>query len=101
MEEKKTFKFDITTVPIGENRTLFVPLHTDGKRTTAIGFFVKDEGQFPKDDFIGIDYISEHLDETTPVVAFNFKNKKSINAVIGFLRFYRDNIYKKDFSVDE
>lgn len=87
----------ITTIPMGENRTLFVPLDKDGQSCTALGFFVKDTGAAFKEIIMAED-VHKHIKDTTPIVAFNFKNKKSITALIKFLRFYRDNLYKKDFS---
>ena len=74
---------------------MFVPLDCENPYSTALGFFVKKEGKFEGDIFVN-DLI-KHLDETTPVVAFRFKNKKSINDLIKFLRFYRDEIYKKQY----
>ena len=88
-------KINITTIPFGENKTLFVPLDNNGAYSTALGFFVKNEGSFTCPIFT--ENVIEHIDETTPVVAFRFKNKKSINDVIKFLRFYRDEIYKKQY----
>ena len=86
----------ITFVPLGEQRTLFVPLDCDNKQYyTALGFFVKKEGKF--EGTIFTEDLVEHLDEVTPVVAFRFKNKKSINDLIKFLKFYRDEIYKKQY----
>lgn len=89
-------KVVMTTITLGENKTLFVPLDTDGISSTALGFFVKNEGKFT--GTIYAEDVIEHIDETTPVVAFMFKTKKSINDLIKFLRFYRDNIYKKQYS---
>lgn len=87
-------KINITTIPLGENKTLFVPLDNNGEAySTALGFFVKNEGNFT--GTIYSENVIEHIDETTPVVAFRFKNKKAITDVIKFLRFYRDEIYKK------
>lgn len=85
-------EINITTVPLGESKTLFVPLDKDGK-SVALGFFVKKIGRF--EDVVTIADLEEHIDETIPVVAFMFKNKKSINKLIKFLRFYRKEIYKK------
>jgi hypothetical protein len=87
-------KFDIPTVPLGENRTLFVPLNRPGELSDAIGFFV-GEPQVFQGKTIGIQEVQEHLDDTVPMVAFKFKTKKSITDVIKFLRFYRDNLYRK------
>lgn len=89
-------KINITTVTLGENKTLFVPLDQNGTYSTALGFFVKNEGKFT--GTIYSENINEYIDETTPVVAFMFKTKKSITDTIKFLRFYRDNIYKKQYS---
>lgn len=86
----------ITTIPMGENRTLFVPLDHN-KRCTGLGFFVKDVG-VPFTGLITSKEVYKHIKDTKPIVAFNFKNKKSITGLIKFLRFYRDNLYKKDFS---
>ena len=94
---KQNENFSMTTVPIGENRTLFVPLDNENKLCTALGFFVKEVGE-PFTGIITVEDIVKYIDDTTPVVAFNFKTKKSITDVIKFLRFYRDNLYKKDFS---
>lgn len=87
-------KFPITTIPLGENRTLFVPMNRPGELSDAIGFFVGEPQAF-KGKNIGVQEVQEHLDDTVPVVAFKFKTKKSITDVIKFLRFYRDNLYKK------
>ena len=90
-------KINIISVKLGENKTLFVPLDADDETSsTAIGFFVKNEGEFTGP--IYTDTVKERIAETTPVVAFMFKTKKSINDLIKFLRFYRDNIYKKRYS---
>lgn len=95
MEQDKNFC--MTTVPMGENRTLFVPLDNESKLCTALGFFVKEEcGPFT--GIIMVEDVIKHIKDATPVVAFNFKTKKSITDLIKFLRFYRDNLYKKDFS---
>lgn len=91
---KNNEKINITTIPMGENKTLFVPLDSDGV-CSALGFFVKNEGKFTETIFASD--VIDHIDEITPVVAFKFKNKKSITDVIKFLRFYRDNIYKKEY----
>lgn len=86
----------ITYIPLGEQRTLFVPLDCETDTySTALGFFVKKEGKF--EDTIFVKDVIVHIDETVPVVAFRFKNKKSINDLIRFLRFYRDEIYKKQY----
>lgn len=87
-------KFDITTIPLGENRTLFVPLNRPGEPSDALGFFIGKPQAF-RGKTIGIQEVQEHLADTVPVVAFKFKTKKSITDVIKFLRFYRDNLYKK------
>lgn len=87
-------KFHITTIPLGENRTLFVPLNRPGELSDAIGFFVGEPQAF-KGKTIGIQEVQEHLDDTVPMAAFKFKTKKSITDVIKFLRFYRDNLYRK------
>ena len=87
-------KLCITTVTFGDNKTLFVPLDYNEK-PTAIGFFVQDEGKV--EGPIYIDTVKDHIKETTPIVAFMFKNKKSINDLIKFLRAYRDDVYKKKF----
>lgn len=87
----------MTTVPIGEKRTLFVPLDNESKLCTALGFFVKEVG-VPFTGDITVEDVVKHVNDTTPIVAFNFKSKKSITDLIKFLRFYRDNFYKKDFS---
>lgn len=87
-------KINITTIPMGENKTLFVPLDSNGI-CSALGFFVKNEGIFTETIFA--ENVIDHIDETTPVVAFRFKNKKTITDMIKFLRFYRDNIYKKQY----
>lgn len=87
-------KFNVPTIPLGENRTLFVPLNRPGEPSDALGFFVGEPQAF-RGKTIGIQEVQEHLDETVPVVAFKFKTKKSITDVIKFLRFYRDNLYKK------
>lgn len=87
-------KLCMTTITFGENRTLFVPLEYN-KKSIAIGFFVKDEGKF--EGPIYINTAGEHIKESTPVVAFKFKNKKSINTLIRFLQAYRDYVYKKKF----
>lgn len=87
----------MTTVPMGENRTLFVPLENESELCTALGFFVKEVG-VPFTGDIMVEDVIKHIKDTTPIVAFNFKNKKSITDLIKFLRFYRDNLYKKDFS---
>ncbi len=92
---KNNEKINITTIPMGENKTLFVPLDSNGKYSNALGFFVKNEGIFTETIFA--ENVIEHIDETTPVVAFRFKNKKSITDMIKFLRFYRDEIYKKKY----
>ena len=89
-------KIEIITVTLGENKTLFVPLDTNEEASsTAIGLFVKNEGNFT--GHIHTNTVKERIDETTPVVAIMFKTKKSINDLIKFLKFYRDNIYKKSF----
>lgn len=87
-------KFNIPTIPLGENRTLFVPLNQEGEPCTALGFFVTEKGKL-KGKTIGIQDVQDHLDDAVPVAAFRFKTKKSITDVIKFLRFYRDNLYKK------
>ena len=87
-------KLCMTTITLGDNKTLFVPLEYN-KQSIAIGFFVKDEGKF--EGPIYIDTVKDHIKETTPIVAFRFKNKKSINDLIKFLRAYRDDVYKKKF----
>ena len=91
----KKDKVNMTTIPIGENKTLFVCLDNNRKYSNALGFFVKNEGSFT--ERIALEDVEEHIDETTPVVAFMFKNKKSITDLIKFLRFYLDNIYKKPY----
>ena len=95
MEQDKNFC--MTTVPMGENRTLFVPLDKDGQCCIALGFFVKEVGAAFTGNIMAED-VHKYIEDTTPVVAFNFKTKKSITDLIKFLRFYRDNLYKKDFS---
>ena len=90
-------KIDITTITFGEHKALFVPLEKDGKNV-ALGFFVKKIGRF--EDVVTTVDLEEHIDETIPVVAFMFKNKKSINELIKFLRFYRNEIYKKPTEVE-
>ena len=87
-------KICMTTITFGENRTLFVPLEYD-KKSIAIGFFVKNEGKF--EGPIYVDTAADHIKETKLAVAFKFKNKKSINDLIKFLRMYRDDVYKKKF----
>ena len=87
-------KFNIPTIPLGENRTLFVPLNQEGEPCIALGFFVVEEGKL-EGKTIGIQEVQDHLDDAVPVVALRFKTKKSITDVIKFLRFYRDNLYKK------
>lgn len=96
MDKKETVR--MTTIPMGENKTLFVPLDNNGKYSNALGFFVKNEGAFEK--IILLEDMDKHIPETTPVVAFMFKNKKSITDMIKFLRFYRDEIYKKKYKED-
>ena len=91
---KQDEKF-IPYVPLGDKKTLFVPLDCEYPYSTALGFFVKKEGKFESDIFV--DDLIKRVEETTPVVAFRFKNKKSINDLIRFLRFYRDEIYKKQY----
>lgn len=91
----KNKRLNITSIPLGEQRTLFVPLDCENPYSTALGFFVKKEGHF--EGTIFTEDLAKHLDETIPVVAFKFKNKKSINDLIRFLRFYRDEIYKKQY----
>ena len=88
-------KLCINTVILGDNKTLFVPLDYN-KQPVAIGFFVKNEGKF--EGPIYADTVAEHIKGTTPVVAFRFKNKKSINDLIKFLQMYRDDVYKKKFT---
>lgn len=92
-------KFNIPTIPLGEKKMLFVPLNNEGEESsTAVGFFIKNEGEFTGTiDIVGV---RDHLEETTPVAVLNFKTKKSITDTIKFLRFYRDNIYKKQFQND-
>jgi hypothetical protein len=85
-------QIEMTTITLGDNKTLFVPLEKDGQ-TTALGFFVKKVGHFEGN--ITVLDVAEYVDETIPVVSFMFKTKTSINVLIKFLRFYRDNIYKK------
>ena len=92
---KNNEKMIITTIPLGENKTLFIPLGDNGEYSNALGFFIKNEGSFT--GIITADKVDDYIPETTPVVAFKFKNKKSITDVIKFLRFYRDNIYKKPY----
>ena len=85
----------ITYIPLGEHRTLFVPLDSEHPYSTALGFFVKKEGKFETTIFVND--VIKHIDETIPVAALRFKNKKAINDLIKFLRFYRDEIYKKQY----
>ena len=92
----KNEKVEMTTIPLGENKTLFVPLDDNGKFSNALGFFVKLDGVF--EETVTIDKVFEYAQNATPVVAFRFKNKKSINDLIKFLRYYRDVIYKKNYS---
>ena len=65
---KQDEKVCITTIPMGENRTLFVPLDDDDKRCTALGFFVKEEGALA--GIIMVEDVHKHIKDTTPVVAF-------------------------------
>lgn len=92
----KNDKVKITTVPLGESKTLFVPLDDNGKFSNALGFFVKIDGVF--EETVTIDKVFDYANDATPVVAFRFKNKKSINDLIKFLRYYRNVIYKKDYA---
>lgn len=85
----------MTTVPMGENRTLFVPLDNDSQHCTALGFFVKEVGVPFTGDIMAEDVV-KYVKDTTSIVAFNFKTKKSITDLIKFLQFYRDNLYKKE-----
>ena len=92
---KQDEKFNITTIPFGYNKLLFVPLDDNRKYSNALGLFVKTDGEFA--ELITFENLDKHIPETTPVVALKFKNKKAINDAIKFLRMYRDTIYKKPY----
>lgn len=90
MKDKEK-NFEITTVELGKKEILFVPLLQNGI-FNSLGFFKRKDGKFKS---ITLDKLSEAIDNTTPLVAIKFNTKKSINELIKFLRFYRDNLYKQ------
>ena len=89
----KDKNYAISTVFLGQNKTLFVPMQQDGKEN-SIAFFVKEKGKFEK--AIYIEDLPQAIQDCIPLMVLNFKTKKSINELIKFLRFYRNNIYRKE-----
>lgn len=77
---------------LGENKVIFVPLTHDNIEN-SIGFFVKKQGKFSD---VYLEDLPTAIEESNPLFAIQFKSKKSINTFIRWLRFYRDNIYKKE-----
>ena len=89
----KDKNYAISTAFLGQNKTLFVPMKQGGKEN-SIAFFVKENGKFEKS--IYLEDLPQAIQDCVPLMALNFKTKKSINELIKFLRFYRDNIYRKE-----
>lgn len=82
----------LSTAILGENKIIFVPL-AQGDIENSIGFFMKKEGKFNE---VYLEDLPQAIKESNPLFALRFKTKKSINELIRFLRFYRDNIYRKE-----
>ena len=89
MSEIREFK--IATLELGKREIVFVPMSQNGVENT-IGFFKRIDGNTKP---VYFDNLTEAVDNSIPLLAINFKSKKSINELIKFLRFYRDNIYKQ------
>ena len=80
------------TVILGESKVVFAPL-THNNIENSIGLFKKNTGKFSE---VYLEDLPKAVEESKPLVAIQFKSKKSINTLIKWLRFYRDNIYKKE-----
>lgn len=80
-------------VPFGEMKMTWRPGHNKGKRKyTSFLMFVKKDGIFKNQE----DCSECNLEENCiPMVSLQFKNKKSINALISMLEHFRDYIYGK------
>ena len=80
------------TVMLGYNKVVFIPL-AHKNIENSIGLFEKNSGKF---NDVYLEDLPKVIEESKPLVAIQFKSKKSINTFIKWLRFYRDNIYKKE-----
>ena len=90
MKDKKIIMS--TTAILGEDKIIFVPLAQNGVEN-SIGFFKKNDGKF---NDVYLEDLPKAIMESNPLFAIQFKTKKSINELIKYLRFYRDNIYRKE-----
>lgn len=75
---------------LGKNEIVRVPLKTNKVKNT-IGFFKKKEGKFEE---VTNENLMWAIEQSIPLFSITFKSKKSINELIRFLRWYRDNEFK-------
>lgn len=86
----------VPSVPFGYKKMFYAPTTKgDCKKIKSFTMFVKKEGDF-KDGFP--DDLFAAMDLSVPVVALDFKNKKSINDLITMLEWFRDYEYNKSFT---
>lgn len=92
-------RINTRTIPFGEMKMTWRYGSSKGKRKNdSFIMFVKTDGTFKDQQ----DCSNCNLEEVcVPIVALQFKNKKSINALISMLEFFRDDIYgKTDKQID-
>ncbi len=91
MNNKRTLM--ISTIPFGEHKVMYLPSNRGKeKRYKNFVLFVKNKGNFNDERPKTYD---EFFDAATPYISLRFKNKTSINRLIGMLEHFRDTEYGK------